>query len=99
MPFMEKASSFISKVLTANGGISFGRLSSFILMVVCVTWDTAYLTFNLLHWKTLFPMGVTIHDVLPPVATLLGQTTFFNAPYLINKGANLMAPATPENGQ
>lgn len=83
-------------MLSANGGISYGRASSLFLMVVCMVWDSAYLVFTMLHWKALFPMGMHVGEILPPVATLLGQVTLFTAPYAMNK---MNAPDQfPDNG-
>jgi hypothetical protein len=90
---------FIGQMFSSGSGVSFARVASAVLMVFCLGWDTAYLLFTMLHWKALFPMGVTIHDVLPPVATLLGQVTFFTAPYGINKALNAASNSSPQNGQ
>lgn len=94
---LSKFTSFIGKIFTADTGVSFGRFSAFILMVACISWDTSYLAFTLIHWKALFPLGLKMGDILPPVATLLGQVTFFSAPYSITKFGG--GSASPQNGQ
>lgn len=93
----EKIGKVLSAMLSANGGISYGRAASLFLMVTCVIWDSAYLVFTLAHWRALFPTGFHAGEILPPVAALLGQVTFFTAPYAMNK---FSAPdQNPENGR
>lgn len=96
---LSKIATFIAQMFTADSGVSFGRGASFLLLVCCVAWDTAYLTFSLIHWKALFPLGMKMGDILPPVATLLGQVTFFSSPYGITKISENVGPTRPQNGQ
>lgn len=96
---LSKLTTFIGNIFTADTGVSFGRFSAFILMIACIVWDSAYLTFSIIHWKALFPLGMKMGDILPPVATLVGQGAFFSVPYSITKFGPQGGPASPENGQ
>lgn len=86
---------FLAKCFSTDGAISFGRVGTFFLMVFCVGWDTSTLTFILTHQSVLHSQ---ISDLWVPVATLLGQVTFFSAPYAITKGKDALN-GTPGTGQ
>lgn len=94
---LEKVGNFFKAMLTANGGISYGRAASLFLMIVCVVWDSAYMTFVMAHWKALFPLGMRVSEILPPVATLMGQISFVGMPYALNKFTT--PDQFPDNGQ
>lgn len=97
---LEKVGGFFKAMLSANGGISYGRAASLFLMIVCVVWDSAYMVFTMLHWKALFPYGMHVTEILPPVATLMGQISFVGMPYALNKfTAPDQGDNRPDNGR
>lgn len=92
-----KFSEFIEAALSDSGKISYGRLASFILLIVVLLWDSLYVGFALLKFGT---YHFELDTVLPSVTTLMGQIGFIVAPFGITKTGNILnPPKNPENGQ
>lgn len=87
---------FFEAALSDSGKISYGRLASFILLLVVLVWDSIYVGFAIARFGT-YHFG--IGDILPPVTTLLGQISFIVAPFGITKAGAAITPKSPENGQ
>lgn len=92
-----KPSDFIEAALSDSGKISYGRLASFILLVVVIFWDSLYVGFALWKFGT---YHFELETILPSVTTLMGQIGFIVAPFGITKTGNIInPPKNPENGQ
>jgi hypothetical protein len=92
-----KLDEFLEAALSDSGKISYGRLASFILLIVVLLWDSAYVGFSLVRFGT---YHFELDTVLPSVTTLLGQISFITAPFGITKAGNMInPPKNPENGQ
>lgn len=84
----------IQKGLSESGEISFGRLASFMSLLFCLGWDTAYLVFVMMHYQQLH---ISAADILPAVAALAGQTAFCSSWYTINKVRSAFQGTTPDS--